>query len=261
VRVPRPYSCPMTRGSMLVTYLRRAEKSGNLTVWAQAQALQLEGGKRVTGVVCTGWTRARREVSAGIVVVWAAPSSARLLLLSDINPASRWARTCGFRSTWTCGCLDAKAPDVLVGSPSPPYVLRGRQAVDSGSRNMARSRGRSTCCGSTTTHPPRRARRHRGSCCGGVAEGDGRACGAPCCARLWRVHPHPAATDLDPDVVLRRRSRYRHHARVSVAKALSFEGGACCATAVRQRAHARVLGEALILRGGTCRFSTASRTA
>jgi choline dehydrogenase-like flavoprotein len=275
------YGCPNdARGSMLVTYLRRAEKSGNLTVWAQAQALRLEkDGKRVTGVVVHRLdTGTEEKVSAGIVVVaGSAIESARLLLLSDINPGKQVGKNLWFSIYVDVnGWLDAKKhPDVLVGSP---FIHRtffeGGKLTDGVLKEQQLDRAGALDVLWQHDNPIHRAERvaTEGKLLWGASLKDamvkhftqGRTV---LCEGFGEFTPHPGCyTDLDPDVKdhLGRpvaRMTIWHHARDQrVAKALSFEGERLLRELQCDNVRTRVsLGETLILQGGTCRFSNSEQ--
>jgi choline dehydrogenase-like flavoprotein len=82
------YGCPNdAKSSMPATYLRRARRTGRLTVWTETMAQRLlrdPAARRVTGVVVRRFSEpTERTITASVVVVAAgAIESARLLLLS-----------------------------------------------------------------------------------------------------------------------------------------------------------------------------------
>jgi choline dehydrogenase-like flavoprotein len=124
------FGCPNdAKASMPATYLRRAEKTGNLTVWTATKAVRIlrdPATKRATGVVIRRMeTGAEETVNAGVVVVaCGALESARLLLLSGegFNPHGQVGRNLWFSlHSEQVGFFDkdknADIPDLMTGSP------------------------------------------------------------------------------------------------------------------------------------------------
>jgi len=123
------YGCPNdARSSMPATYLRRAQKTGNLTVWTESLATKLlldPTTKKATGAVVRRLVEGRDDtVSAKVVVVaCGAIESARLLLLSGdgFNPNQQVGKNFWFSLfVETSGFFDkethADIADLMTGS-------------------------------------------------------------------------------------------------------------------------------------------------
>ena len=123
------YGCPNdARASMAATYLRRAGKTNNLTVWTESLATKVLAGEnnRARGVeVVSRTTGARQEVTSKVVVVaGGAIESARLLLLSgpSFNPQGQVGKNLWFSLfVEVSGVFDKGAhddvTDLMAGSP------------------------------------------------------------------------------------------------------------------------------------------------
>lgn len=123
------YGCPNdARSSMPATYLRRAQKTGNLTVWTESLATKLlldPTTKKATGAVVRRLVEQKDEtVTAKVVVVaCGAIESARLLLLSGdgFNPNQQVGKNFWFSLfVETSGFFDkethADIADLMTGS-------------------------------------------------------------------------------------------------------------------------------------------------
>ena len=121
------YGCPNdARGSMLVTYLRRGEKTGKLTVWTESLVTKIEkgGADTVSGVRVKRLDKGGVEetVTAGTVVLaGGAIESARLLLLSGdgFNPGGNVGKNLWFSLYVDVNGWFPKSnrPEVMTGSP------------------------------------------------------------------------------------------------------------------------------------------------
>ena len=120
------YGCPNdAKSSMAVTYLRRGERTGNLTIRTETIATKLvRSGSKVTGVVVQSKGRPAETISADkVIVACGAIESARLLLLSGdgFNPGGNVGKHLWFSLfVEATGFLDRKKheprfPDLMHG--------------------------------------------------------------------------------------------------------------------------------------------------
>jgi choline dehydrogenase-like flavoprotein len=266
------YGCPNdARGSMLVTYLRRGEKTGKVTIATEKYAKKiLKDGDKVSGVVVKNLANGTEEtINAGIVVLAAsAVESARLLLLSEINPGGNVGK-----HLWFSLYVDVngnfpkdKFPEVMAGSPfihrTLNYGAKQSGEVDRiGTMDLLWQHD----------NPIHRAER--------IALEDGNLVWGKelkerikhhfteertiLCEGFGESLPHKGAyVDLDPDTKDQHglpcsRITHWHHPRDGkVAEQMQKMGTSVLTEMGAENVHVRVgLGETVILQGGTCRFS------
>lgn len=280
------YGCPNdARGSMLVTYLRRGEKSGKLTVWTEALVTKLEksGPDTVSGVRVKRLDKGGSEesVSAGTVVLaGGAIESARLLLLSGdgFNPGGNVGKNLWFSLYVDVNGWFPKSsfPEVMAGSP---FIHRSLMVGGALKPDEQKALGvdRAGMLDLLWQHdnPIHRAERL-------AIEGGGTLWGralkeriktqfldgrSMLCEGFGESIPHPGAfIDLDPDTKDQHglpvaRLTYSHHPRDrKVAEHLAKTGLAVLKGMGAQNAFVRVgIGETLILQGGTARFSNEAK--
>ena len=275
------YGCPNdARGSTLVTYLRRGEKTGKLTVWTEALVTKLEKAApdRVAGVRVKRLDKggAEESVTAGTVVLaGGAIESARLLLLSGdgFNPGNNVGK-----NLWFSLYVDVNGwfpkdtfPEVMTGSP---FIHRSLMVGGALKPDEQKALGldRAGMLDLLWQHdnPIHRAERL-------AIEGGGTLWGRALkdrikeqftqgrtmlCEGFGESIPHAGAyVDLDPTTKDQHglpvaRLTYAHHARDrKVAEHLGKTGLAILKDMGAQKAFIRVgIGETLILQGGTTRF-------
>ncbi|OGQ25675.1 MAG: hypothetical protein A2138_22780 [Deltaproteobacteria bacterium RBG_16_71_12] len=275
------YGCPNdARGSMLVTYLRRGEGSGKVTVWTEALVTRLEKAApdRVSGVRVKRLDKggAEETVTAGTVVLaCGAIESARLLLLSGdgFNPGGNVGKHLWFSLYVDVNGWFPKAsfPEVMAGSP---FIHRSLMVGGKLKKDEAVALGldRAGMLDLLWQHdnPIHRAERL-------AIEGGGTLWGralkerikaqftegrSMLCEGFGESIPHPGAyVDLDSTTkdqhgLPAARLTYAHHPRDrKVAEHLGKTGLAVLKGMGAQNAFVRVgIGETLILQGGTTRF-------
>jgi choline dehydrogenase-like flavoprotein len=276
------YGCPNNaRGSTLATYLRRAEKTGNVTVWTAAQALTIDKGTDgvVTGVQVKHLdTGEQQTVHAGrVVVACSAIESARLLLLSDINPGGQVGK-----NLWFSVYVDVNGwfnkqqhPDVMTGSP-----FIHRSFFPGGELPAARLKehrlDRAGTLDVLWEHDNPIMRAERAATEGGLLWGKALKAAVHrrftqgrmvLCEGFGECTPHAGSyVDLDPtarDHLGRPAARMTiaHHPRdVRVAQAMVGEATRILEELGCNEVHTRVaLGETTFLQGGTCRISTSAK--
>ncbi|MBI1947102.1 MAG: GMC family oxidoreductase [Deltaproteobacteria bacterium] len=275
------YGCPNdARGSMLVTYLRRGEKSGKVTVWTEALVTKLEkaGPDRVSGVRVKRLDNGGVEetVTAGVVVLaCGAIESARLLLLSGegFNPGGNVGKNLWFSLYVDVNAWFPKAtmPEVMTGSPfiHRSLMVGGALKADE-QKTLGLDRAGMLDLLWQHDNPIHRAERL-------AIEGGGTLWGralkerikqhftegrSMLCEGFGESIPHAGAyVDLDPATKDQHglpvaRLTYAHHPRDrKVAEHLAKTGLAILKDMGGQNAFVRVgIGETLILQGGTTRF-------
>jgi choline dehydrogenase-like flavoprotein len=279
------YGCPDdAKSSMVATYIRRAEKSGNLTIWTGARALGLvagPAGAKAVRVFKKGEGESEVEAKA-FVVACGAIESARLLLLSGdgFNPGgnvgknlwfSLFVEASGFFERSSHGDVQ----DLMRGSP-----FLNRTVLLGG--NLPKPRAQSAKLDRTGTlqfnfvhdNPIHRAER--------VATEGGLVWGAELKKRLHRAFtdgrtvivegfgesvPHPGSyVDLDPttrDSLGKQAARitYFHHPRdVRVSRQMAADmKDVLTKMGAADVAVTRPLGETTVLQGGTCRFGASEK--
>lgn len=279
------YGCPNdARGSMLVTYLRRGERTGRLTVRPETYATKIErgDGNRARGVRLKSLKDGTEEsVAAGVIVVaGSAIESARLLLLSGegFNPGGQVGK-----NLWFSLYVDvngffsrAKFPDVMAGSP---FVHRsvncGGKLSDGERQDFGVDRSGTLDLLWQHDNPIARAERvalEEGLVWGSALKKKMKAAFTEgrtmLCEGFGESLPHPGAyIDLDPAVkdqhgLPAARITHWHHPRdLKVAEHLKMTGSAVLREMGADDVHVRVpLGETTILQGGTCRFGTDAAT-
>lgn len=275
------YGCPNdARGSMLVTYLRRGEKTGKLTVWTETLVTRIEkgGADRVSGVRVKRLDKGGVEetVTAGsVVLAGGAIESARLLLLSGdgFNPGNNVGKNLWFSLYVDVNGWFPKAsfPEVMAGSP---FIHRSLMVGGALKPDEQKALGldRAGMLDLLWQHdnPIHRAERL-------AIEGGGTLWGRALKERMKTVFldgrsmlcegfgesiPHAGAyVDLDPGTKDQHglpvaRLTYAHHPRDrKVAEHLAKTGLAILKGMGAQNPFVRVgIGETLILQGGTTRF-------
>lgn len=274
------YGCPKdARGSMLVTYLRRGEKTGKLTVRTETYATRIEReGDRATGVRLKPLNGGPEEtVKAGLVVVAAsAIESARLLLLSGegFNPNGNVGK-----NLWFSLYVDvngwfpkAKFPEVMTGSPFIHRTINYGGVLDA-TQKAALGLDRTGTLDLLWQHDNPIHRAERVATENGLFWGttlkkkmkaaflDGRTM---LCEGFGESLSHPGAyIDLDPDtkdqhgLPVARITHWHHPRDQQVAEALGKTGTQVLQEMGAEDVRVRVrLGETVILQGGTCRFGS-----
>lgn len=278
------YGCPDdAKASMSATYLRRAERTKNLTVWTDTRALELIAApdkKSAAGVRVFKKGQGQLDVKARVVVVaCGAIESARLLLLSGapFNPGGQVGKNLWFSLfVEATGFFDkvkhSGVEQLMAGSP-----FLNRTLMHGG--HLPSSRAKATGLDRTGTlqlnfvhdNPIHRAER--------TATEGGLVWGAKLKESLKRAFtggrtvvvegfgesvPHPGAyIDLDPrarDALGKPVARitYSHHPRDTVvAKEMAKDAAAVLqAMGADDVRVTRALSETTVLQGGTCRMGT-----
>jgi choline dehydrogenase-like flavoprotein len=286
------YGCPNdAKSSMPATYLRRAQKTGNLTVWTEALATKIvrDGTtKKAAGVqVRRLGDLTEQTVSAGVVVVaCGAIESARLLLLSGdgFNVQGQVGRNLWFSLfVEVAGFFDkdkhADVPDLMGGSPFINRTVRIDGTLSEGEKKTARvDRTGMFQVGFHHDNPIHRAERvATESVAGRLLWGselkkallkDFRGGRRVILEGFGEMLPHAGTyVDLDPDVRDRfglpvARMTVWHHGRDKrIAEQMQKDG-----TALLQAMGAddvrvwRSMSETTVLQGGTCRFGDDPKT-
>jgi choline dehydrogenase-like flavoprotein len=275
------YGCPNdARGSMAVTYIRRGEKTGNVTIWTEAVAKKILGANGVATGVVVRRNGADETVEAGsVVVACSALESARLLLLSGdgFNPGGQVGK-----NLWFSLYVDVngwfpknKFPEAMSGSP---FIHR---SVNYGGKLSADDQKKYNIDRSGTLdllwqhdNPIHRAERlatENGLLWGSalkkkmkVAFLDGRTM---LCEGFGESIPHPGAyIDLDPEtkdsngLPVARITHWHHPRDGRVAQQLADSGTKILQELGAEDVRVRVsLGETVILQGGTCRFANEAK--
>ncbi len=277
------YGCPEdAKASMTATYLRRAERSGNLTLWPNTRALALipsPDNKSAAGVRVLKQGEGQLDVKARVVVVaCGAIESARLLLLSGGPFASEqvgknlwfslFVEASGFFDKAKHGAVE----QLMAGSP-----FLNRTLMQGGHLSAARAKAAGVDrtgtlqMGFVHDNPIHRAER--------VATEGGLLWGAKLKQELVRAFtggrtvvvegfgeslPHPGAyVDLDPHTrdpfgKPSARITYSHHPRDSVvAREMAKDARAVLLSMGADDIRVtRALDETTVLQGGTCRMGT-----
>ncbi|MBM4282577.1 MAG: GMC family oxidoreductase, partial [Deltaproteobacteria bacterium] len=280
------YGCPNdAKSSMPATYLRRAQRTGNLTVWTESLATRVlrdTSTRRATGVVIKRLARGDEvTVNAGVVVVaCGAIESARLLLLSGdgFDPRRQVGRHLWFSlfvelAGFFARDKHADVADLMTGSPFLNRSVRADGTLTPAEQKEARvDRGGMLQVGFHHDNPIHRAERVATEAAGGrllwgtelkralvtefrggrrvILEGFG------------EMLPHAGTyVDLDPDVRDRfglpvARLTVWHHARDKrVADQMQKDGVALLQAMGAEDVRVwRGLSETPVLQGGTCRF-------
>jgi choline dehydrogenase-like flavoprotein len=280
------YGCPNdARGSTLVSYIRKGEKTGKLTVRTETYATKIERDAadktRAKGVRLKSLKDGSEEtVTAGIVVLAAsAIESARLLLLSGegFNPGGNVGKNLWFSLYVDVNGWFAKDkfPEAMTGSPFIHRTLNyGGTVSDADKAQYGIQRAGALDLLWQHDNPIHKAER--------VATETGLFWGTNLKKRMLEAFtggrtmlcegfgeslPHAGAyIDLDPDVKdqhglpVARITHFHHPRDGKVADALGATGTKVLtemgATDVRVRVR---MGETVILQGGTCRFSTSDK--
>lgn len=280
------YGCPNdARGSTLVSYIRKGEKTGKLTVKTETYATKLErdpGDKtRAKGVRVKSLVDGKEEtLTAGIIVVAAsAIESARLLLLSGegFNPGGNVGK-----NLWFSIYVDVngwfpkdKFPEAMIGSPFIHRTINfGGTLTDAEKKEFGIDRAGALDLLWGHDNPIHRAER--------VATETGLFWGSTLkkkmkevftggrtmlCEGFGEMTPHPGSyIDLDPDtkdqhgLPVARITQWHHPRDKQVADALGKIGSKVLAEMGADDVRIRVkMGETVILQGGTCRFSTSDK--
>lgn len=278
------YGCPAdAKSSMSATYLRRAERSGNLTLWPETRALSLlasADGKSATGVKVLRKGAGELDVKARVVVVaCGAIESARLLLLSG-EPFTRsgqvgknlWFSLFVEASGFFSKDKHAAVPDLMAGSPFlNRTVMQGGHLDGARAKEAGVDRTGTLQFNFVHDNPIHRAER--------VATEGGLLWGAKLKQALARSFlggrtvvvegfgeslPHPGAyVDLDPranDPLGKPAARitYSHHPRDTVvAREMAKDMRALLESMGAEDIRVtRTLSETTVLQGGTCRMGT-----
>lgn len=280
------YGCPDdAKASMSATYLRRGQRTGNLTLWPETRALRIEhdGKGTAKGVRVLRPGKGEELIEAGAVVVaCGAIESARLLLLSGegLNPGGNVGKHLWFSlfvETTGFFLKDAHADveELLAGSPFlNRTVLHGGHLPTARVQAAGVDRAGTLQVGFVHDNPIHRAER--------VATEGGLLWGRGLKEALRRAFrdgrqvvvegfgesvPHPGSyIDLDPRVrdslgLPAARITYFHHPRdrrvagemAKDARALLENMGAVDVRVTRP------LSETVVLQGGTCRFGESAK--
>jgi choline dehydrogenase-like flavoprotein len=278
------YGCPNdARGSMLVTYIRRAEKTGRLTIKTESYVTRIEKGEGSTakGVRIKSLKDGTEEsVSAGIIVVaGGALESARLLLLSGegFNPGGQVGKNLWFSLYIDVNGIFTKKkfPDVMSGSPFIHRSLNyGGNLTPAEQAEYGIDRSGTLDLLWQHDNPISRAER--------VAHMDGLVWGSALkkkiktaftegrmmlCESFGEMTPHPGSyVDLDPDtrdqhgLPVARITQWHHPRDVKVSDHLAKTGVAVLEAMGAENARVRLkLGTTTILQGGTCRFGAEAK--
>jgi choline dehydrogenase-like flavoprotein len=286
------YGCPNdAKSSMPATYLRRAQKTANLTVWTESVATRVTrdaATKKASGVVVRRLTDGSEQtVTAGVVVVaGGAIESARLLLLSGegFNVGGQVGRNLWFSLfVEVAGFFDkdkhADVAELMGGSPFVNRSVRVDGALPVGLQQAARvDRTGMFQVGFAHDNPIHRAERIATESVAGKV-----LWGADLKRALRRgfrggrqvilegfgeMLPHPGMyIDLDPEVRDRfglpvARLTVWHHGRDQrVAAQMQKDGVALLQGMGADDTRVwRALSETTVLQGGTCRFGDDPQT-
>jgi choline dehydrogenase-like flavoprotein len=287
------YGCPNdAKSSMPATFLRRAAKTDNLTVWTRAMALRVvrdPATKKATGVVVRHIDDQRDEtVTANVVVIAAgALESARLLLLSGdgFNPTQQVGKHLWFSLFVEVNGFFARdkhgdVADLMTGSPFINRTIRADGKLTSTEQQKAKVDRTGMFQVSFVHDNPI----HRAERLATESKGQGRLLWGRDLKVAMRKHfrggrdvilegfgestPHPGTfIDLDPDVhdqfgLAVARITMKHHPRDRrVAAQLAADGTALLnAMGADDVNVVRALSETMVLQGGTCRFGTDAKT-
>ncbi len=280
------YGCPNdARSSMPATYLRRAQRTGNLTVWTESLATRIvrdAATNRATGVVVRRLSDAvEATVGAGVVVVAAgAIESARLLLLSGdgFNPRRQVGKNLWFSVFVEVAGFFARdrhvdVVDLMTGSPFLNRSVRVDGRLSAAEQAAARiDRSGMLQVGFHHDNPIHRAERIATETVAGrllwgselkkALLKDFRGGRRVVVEGFGEMLPHPGTyVDLDPDVRDRfglpaARLTVWHHARDKrVAEQMQKDGLALLRAMDAEDVRVwRSLSETTVLQGGTCRF-------
>jgi choline dehydrogenase-like flavoprotein len=286
------YGCPNdAKSSMPATYLRRAQKTGNLTVWTESLATKIVRDpttKKATGVVVrTVGDQREQTVTAGVVVVaCGAIESARLLLLSGegFNDNRQVGRNLWFSLfVEVAGFFDkdkhADVAELMTGSPFINRTVRVDGALSAAEQKTARvDRSGMFQVGFHHDNPIHRAERvATESVAGKVLWGsalkkallkDFRGGRRVILEGFGEMLPHAGTyVDLDPDVRDRfglpvARLTVWHHGRDKrIAEQMQKDGVALLQAMGADDVRVwRSLSETTVLQGGTCRFGDDPKT-
>lgn len=288
------YGCPNdAKSSMPATYLRRAAKTGNLTVWTEtlcSKVLLDAAKKKATGVVVRRLSTGGSEeaVKAGVVVVaCGAIESARLLRLSDqtLNPHDQVGRNVWFSlfvevSGFFDAAKHAAVRDLMTGSPFINRTIRADGALTRAEQEQAKV-DRSGMFQVSFVHdnPIHRAERVATE----SLEGGKLLWGRDLKVALRRHFregrqvilegfgeqtPHPGSRiDLDPevrdqfDLPVARITQWHHPRDRRVATQMATDGQALLSAMGADDVKVlKSLSSTMVLQGGTCRFGDDPRT-
>lgn len=281
------YGCPNdAKSSMPATYIRRAQKTGNLTVWTRSMCLRVErdaATKKATGVVVRRIDEARDEtVNAGVVVVAAgALESARLLMLSGeaFNPLRQLGKHLWFSLfVEVNGFFDKEkhkeVADLMTGSPFLNRSVRPDGLLSSAEQKKAKVDRTGMFQVSFVHDNPI----HRAERIATESKGQGQLLWGRDLKLELRRHfrggrdvilegfgestPHPGTyVDLDPevrdqfDMPVARLTTWHHPRDQRVAKQMRDDGVALLtAMGAEDVKVVRAMSETMVLQGGTCRF-------
>lgn len=281
------YGCPNdAKSSMPATYIRRAMKTNNFTVWTRSMALRVlrdDTTKRATGAVIRRLDEAREEtVTANVVVVAAgALESARLLLLSgpSFNPTAQVGKHLWFSLFVELNGFFAKdkhagITDLMTGSPFINRSIRTDGRLTSTEQQTAKV-DRSGMFQVSFVHdnPIHRAERIATE-----SKGQGKLLWGRELKLELKKHfrdgrdvilegfgestPHPGTyVDLDTevrdqfDMPVARLTTWHHPRDKRVAEQMRKDGTALLtAMGADDVKVVRALSETMVLQGGTCRF-------
>lgn len=274
------YGCPNdARGSMLVSYLRRGEKTGKLTIRTESLVTRIEKGEGNTarGVRIKSLKDGREEsVAAGVIVVaGGAIESARLLLLSGegFNPGGQVGKNLWFSLYVDVNGFFSKKrfPEVMAGSPFVHRTINHGGTLSAQERE-AYGLDRSGSMDLLWQHDNPISRAERVALDGGqivwgstlkqkmkAAFTEGRIM---LCEGFGESLPHPGSyIDLDPatkdahGLPVARITQWHHPRDLKVAEHMQETGVAMLQEMGADDVRVRIkLGETTILQGGTCRF-------
>jgi len=282
------YGCPNdAKSSMIATYLRRGQRSGNLVVETETMATRLErdAAGKVARVHLKSRANGDEVVGAGrVVLACGAIESARLLLLSGegFNPGGQVGKNLWFSlfvevTGFFARDAHADVKDLMYGSPFlNRTVLQGGHLSPERQKEAGVDRAGTLQIGFVHDNPIHRAERV-------ATEGQGLLWGEGLKRALDRAFnqgrqvvvegfgesvPHPGAyVDLDDNARDRfglpaARITYFHHPRDQkvaaemgrAGKALLEGMGAVDVNVTRR------MSQTLVLQGGTCRFGNDEKT-
>jgi choline dehydrogenase-like flavoprotein len=287
------YGCPNdAKSSMPATYLRRAHKTGNLTVRTETLATKIvldQSTKKATGVVLRDLKELREEtVTAKVVVVAAgAIESARLLLLSGegFNPQGQVGKNLWFSlfvevAGFFTKEKHADVVDLMSGSPFLNRSVAVDRRLDAATQKTALI-DRTGMFQTSFVHdnPIHRAERVATESLGAgkvlwgrdlklALQKEFRGGRRVILEGFGEQLPHPGMyVDLDPDVKDRHglaaaRMTVWHHGRDQrVATQMQKDGQALLAAAGADDVKVvRSMAETTVLQGGTCRFGDDEKT-
>ena len=287
------YGCPNdAKSSMPATYLRRAQKTGNLTVRTETLATKLvldPKTKKASGVVVRDLRDLREEtIGAKVVVVAAgAVESARLLLLSGegFNPQAQVGKNLWFSlfvevTGFFAAEKHADVADLMTGSPFLNRSVNVDRTLDAATQKAALiDRTGMFQVSFVHDNPIHRAERTAtetlpaGKILWGrdlklALQKEFRGGRRVLLEGFGEQLPHPGMyVDLDPDVKDRHglpaaRMTVWHHGRDNRVAAQMQKDGSALLTAMGADdvKVVRAMSETTVLQGGTCRFGDDPKT-